>query len=191
MENKLKKWLKEIVPVVWKEQEYAKVYYLELVPEDFAAVIEWEEDFDNEEYYDGCCPCVSIRKINSSYFVGDWIIPTLQTLSLEQEVFQDRLQSITNWLMDELKEAESIFKLITFKREALALARNESISYEVNDMYTVAVTVDEGKIGYNCELIYGYNGDDEIQENVLIAYSHPTEVGKVIDYLIGRVNNEN
>ena len=188
MKNKLENWLKEIVPVVWKEQEYTKVYYLELVPENYVAMIEWEEDFDNEEYYDGCCPCVSIRKMNSSYFAGDWIMPTLQTLSLEKEVFEEELQFITNWLLEELKDAEDIFKLINFKKEVLTLKPEDSISYEVNDLYTISVIADEE--GYNCELLYNPNGVDDLVENVFVDNDHRREVEEAIDYLIGRVNNE-
>ena len=188
MENKLKNWLKETIPVIWKEKEYAVVYYFKLTA-NFAAVIEWEEDFDNEEYYDGCCPCISIRKINSSYFASDWIIPTLRTLSLEKEIFEERLQSITNWLSEELKESVNIFKLIDFKKEALTLEPEESISYEVNDWYIITVTADEE--GYNCELLYNPNGVDDLVANVFVDNNHRKEVEETIDYLIGRINNEN
>lgn len=115
MKNKIEKWLRKTVPKVWEEKIYNKLYFIELSP-TCSAVIEWEFDYDNDEYYEGYCPCISIRQNNSPLSMDYWIIPTLQTYALEQEIFQERMPFIINWLLKELKEAEKIIKEIKHKR---------------------------------------------------------------------------
>lgn len=80
-------------------------------------------------------------------------------------------------------------KLKKFKEEAISLESEEAISYEVNDYYTVSIIADEE--GYNCELLYNSNGIDDLVENVFVDNKHRKEVEETIDYLIGRINNEN
>ena len=115
MKNKIENWLKQTIPKVWEEKLYNKLYFIEL-SSTCSIVIEWEFDYDNEEYCDGSCPCISIRQTNSPCSIDYWIIPTLQTYALEQEIFQERIPNITNWLLEQLNEAEKIIREIKQKR---------------------------------------------------------------------------
>lgn len=79
-------------------------------------------------------------------------------------------------------------KMSEFKKEALTLKPEEAISYEINDEYTLSIIADEE--GLNCELLFNTSGVDDLVYNVFVDKEHCNNIGKEIDYLIGRIKNE-
>ena len=72
-------------------------------------------------------------------------------------------------------------ELKIFVSEAMTLEPEEYLSYEINDIWHIAVGADED--GFNCELLYCPYGVDNIEKCAFVEKDKVNEIPTVIEYL--------